>query len=160
MSYAIIWIWKTHRCLSIQSQKNLFRIYSDPDLDDTVQNAILASLKKRWKAADQDVFIMAVFLNPYICRHCFNHTALTEANLYNIVACIFECIFSQKADLDMLKSSQTMHKARQSSQAQTYHLIRWPQYTSQRWIITTDDILHDMIMTEQNQPLDLVLIWT
>jgi hypothetical protein len=41
---------------------------------------------------------MAVFLNPYICRHCFNHTALTE-DLCNIVACIFECIFSQKADL-------------------------------------------------------------
>jgi hypothetical protein len=59
---------------------------------------------KQWKAADQDVFIVVVFLNLYICRRCFNHAALTEANLYNIVAHIFECIFSQKADLDMLKA--------------------------------------------------------
>jgi hypothetical protein len=83
---------------------NLFRIYSNPELDNTIRNAILASLEKRWKAADQDVFIVAIFLNPYIRGRCFNRAAITEANLYNIIARVFERIFLQKADINMLKA--------------------------------------------------------
>ncbi|KAH9954167.1 ribonuclease H-like domain-containing protein [Lactifluus volemus] len=39
---------------------NLYHIYSDPKLDEAIQNKILGSLEKRWAAADQNVFIAAV----------------------------------------------------------------------------------------------------
>jgi hypothetical protein len=83
---------------------NLFRIYSNPELDTEVRTVILASLERRWAKADQDVFIVAVFLNPYIRGRCFSRAALTEATLYNTTKRVFERIFGQSADLDLLKA--------------------------------------------------------
>ncbi|KAL6302503.1 ribonuclease H-like domain-containing protein [Sparassis latifolia] len=57
---------------------NLYRIYSSPDTEDQVQSKILDSLEKRWKKADQDVFILAVFFNPYTRGRCFDRAALTK----------------------------------------------------------------------------------
>jgi hypothetical protein len=39
---------------------NLYRIYSDAQLEDAVQTKVLTSLEKRWAAADQETFIAAV----------------------------------------------------------------------------------------------------
>lgn len=83
---------------------NLFHIYSNPNLDPAIHNAILGSLEKWWAVADQEVFITAVLLNPYICARYLSWTALTEASLYNIITCIFKQIFGQKADLNLLKA--------------------------------------------------------
>jgi hypothetical protein len=46
----------------------LHRIYSNLDSveDSEVGDKILASLEKRWAAADQEPFIAAVVLNPYL----------------------------------------------------------------------------------------------
>jgi hypothetical protein len=65
---------------------NLYRIYSNLEFDVEVRTAILASLEKRWAKADQEVFILAVFLNPYIRHCCFSHSALTDADIYNMAA--------------------------------------------------------------------------
>jgi len=51
---------------------NLYCIYSTLEFDVEVCTAILASLKKWWVKADQEVFILAVFLNPYIHHWCFS----------------------------------------------------------------------------------------
>jgi hypothetical protein len=64
----------------------------------------LGSLEKRWAKADQEVFILAVFLNPYIRRRCFSRSALTEADLYNMAARVFERLFGKKAGIDFLKA--------------------------------------------------------
>jgi len=45
---------------------NLYRIYNNPDLDEPLRNRILWSLSKRWRAADQDIFILSMLLHPYI----------------------------------------------------------------------------------------------
>ena len=83
---------------------NLFHIYSNPTLDSQIREAILSSLEKRWAKADQDVFILAVFLNPYIRQHPFSRAALTHANVYEIAARVFKRIFGQDPDLDFLKA--------------------------------------------------------
>ena len=57
---------------------NLFHIYSNPALDPQIWAAILGSLEKHWAKGDQDVFILAVFLNPYIQQHPFSRAALTH----------------------------------------------------------------------------------
>jgi len=40
-------------------------------MDSTIGDAVLNSIDKRWKKVDQDVFILAVFLNPYVRTSCF-----------------------------------------------------------------------------------------
>ena len=53
------------------------QIYKDSELEFERVSclAILGSLEKRWKPADQDLFVAAVILNPFIGqqRLCFNH---------------------------------------------------------------------------------------
>ena len=73
-------------------------------MDLQIQAKIQGSLEKRWAKADQDVFILAVFLNPYVWRRAFSHVALTHANIYEIAARLLTCIFDQQPDLNFLKA--------------------------------------------------------
>jgi hypothetical protein len=79
-------------------------MYLDPTLDPQIRTGILGSLEKQWAKADQDVFILAVFLNPYIQQQPFSHAALTHANIYEITARLFMCIFNRQSNLQFLKS--------------------------------------------------------
>jgi hypothetical protein len=47
---------------------NLYCIYSNLNLeeDSDVRNQVLASLEKRWAAANQDPFIATIVLNPFL----------------------------------------------------------------------------------------------
>jgi len=65
---------------------NLYRIYSDPALDDAVRAQVLNSLSKCWLQMDQDAFISAVIMNPYVCWKGFAHgnPLLSPVGLYNI----------------------------------------------------------------------------
>ena len=83
---------------------NLFHIYSNPALDSQIQVGIQGSLEKRWAKADQDVLILAVFLNPYILWRAFSRVALTHAKIYEIAVCLLTRIFNQQPDLDFLKA--------------------------------------------------------
>jgi hypothetical protein len=51
---------------------NLYHIYLNPDLDAEVQDKVLGSLEKCWAAADQDPFITAIVLNPYLRGQCLS----------------------------------------------------------------------------------------
>ena len=41
--------------------------------DEGLRTALLASIEKRWNASDQDVFIAAALLNPYVHTGPFNN---------------------------------------------------------------------------------------
>jgi hypothetical protein len=45
---------------------NLYRIFSNDKFDLDIRRSVLRSLEKRWAKQDQDVFILAVILNPWI----------------------------------------------------------------------------------------------
>jgi len=49
---------------------NLYQIYNNADLEGPLCDWVLWSLSKRWKAADQDVFILSVVLHPWIRGCC------------------------------------------------------------------------------------------
>lgn len=70
--------------------------------DENLQLGATNSLEKRWKKADQDIFIVAVFLNPYIRAKLFRQQFLTEAQLYNIVERLYERLMCCKADLGFM----------------------------------------------------------
>ena len=94
-------MWLDHVLLTLG---NLFRIYSDPRLDLQIQKTILGSLEKHWAKADQDVFILAVFLNPYIQWQPLSLTALTNAGICEVAAWVFTHIFNKDPDLNFLKA--------------------------------------------------------
>jgi hypothetical protein len=61
-------------------------------------------LEKHWAKADQDVFILAVFLNPYIQQWAFSHMALTHAKICEIAVHLLTRIINQQPDLNFLKA--------------------------------------------------------
>ncbi|KAH9048292.1 ribonuclease H-like domain-containing protein, partial [Lactarius hengduanensis] len=79
---------------------NLYRIYSDAQLEDAVQTKVLASLEKRWAAADQDPFIAAVILNPFLRGTCFSRedVTLTPIGLCNMLKRLHLRIFRCEVD--------------------------------------------------------------
>ncbi|KAF7971231.1 hypothetical protein HWV62_21648 [Athelia sp. TMB] len=83
---------------------NLYHIYSDPILDSHLRQGLLASLEKRWAAADQDVFILAAFFNPYIRAAPFSESVLLQSVLYNMAEHVFNCFHSSKPDLDFMRA--------------------------------------------------------
>ena len=81
---------------------NLYRIYSDPMLDSAVSSQVLSSLSERWSQMDQDAFISAVVMNPYIRSKCFarGNPQLAPIGLYNIVKRTFCRMLRTEPDLD------------------------------------------------------------
>jgi len=88
--------------MTILTWGNLYRIYSDPTLDSAVSSQVLNSLSKRWSQMDQDTFISAVVMNPYIRSRCFarGNPQLTPIGLYNIMKCTFHRMLRTEPDLD------------------------------------------------------------
>ncbi|KAH9955968.1 hypothetical protein BGW80DRAFT_1257947 [Lactifluus volemus] len=82
---------------------NLHCIYSNLNLeeDSDVRNQVLTSLEKRWAAADQDPFIAAVVLNPFL-RGDFlgRHIALTPIGLCNMLKRLHSRVFRVAVDAD------------------------------------------------------------
>lgn len=69
--------------------------------DEDIRLGILKSLEKRWKKADQDIFVVAVFLNPFIRATLFKKEFLTEAQLYTIVERVYVHVMRCSADEDL-----------------------------------------------------------
>ena len=64
----------------------LYFDYGHPDIEPAVWEQVRKSLDMRWQKSDQDVFIMAIVLNPYLRDRCFNRqvTNLTPMGLSHI----------------------------------------------------------------------------
>lgn len=69
---------------------NLHRIYSQPRVEAAVRRAVVDSLEKRWKAADQEVFILAVLFNPFYRTTAFSDRQLGRADLAHMCRRAYE----------------------------------------------------------------------
>jgi hypothetical protein len=80
----------------------LFHTYNDPRVEVTVREKIHESLERRWKNADQDLFISALLLNPFIRDKIFtgSRIELSRVGLYNIVKRVAERILRVTTDAD------------------------------------------------------------
>src|ERR1700676_4746950 len=78
---------------------NLYHIYS---LEAPICDQVLSSLKKQWCAANQDVFILAMHLHPWIQGCCFVKT-LSRSTLYNMVDKVFCRVFEEEPNLNLLQ---------------------------------------------------------
>ncbi|THU83160.1 hypothetical protein K435DRAFT_571524, partial [Dendrothele bispora CBS 962.96] len=57
------------------------------NIDHRVCNAVIASIEKRWKKADQEIFILAVVFNPYIRSRAFDpsNELASAGRMWNLV---------------------------------------------------------------------------
>ncbi|CDO68373.1 hypothetical protein BN946_scf184815.g20 [Trametes cinnabarina] len=69
---------------------------------------ILGFIERRWEkiAHDREIFILALLLNPYIRRDCFNRNnpALTEASLWSMFKRLFRQVMQQDADVEVMQA--------------------------------------------------------
>lgn len=81
---------------------NLYQIYGSPEINYRVRTCVRKSLEKRWLPMEQELFIIAVYLNPYIRGAAFSTTnpVVKPINLYNIAKQLFQRFFDIEPDLD------------------------------------------------------------
>ncbi|TFY78156.1 hypothetical protein EWM64_g5859 [Hericium alpestre] len=82
---------RLHRTYSIMRQETAGAYLND---DEHPVTAILDSLEKHWLKADQDLFIAALFLNPFVnCRKLFNGSVMVTAVIMGILKCLYMRVF-------------------------------------------------------------------
>ncbi|KAH9884537.1 ribonuclease H-like domain-containing protein [Cubamyces lactineus] len=82
---------------------NLFRIYNSDNIEPDVRERMTKQLEFHWNkgaGVDQGIFILAVFLNPYIRGYCFNREALSTADLITVAEDTFARLFGCDPDAD------------------------------------------------------------
>jgi hypothetical protein len=69
--------------------------------------AIINSIEKRWDKADQDVFIAAVILNPFVKTAPFSSQSrlMTQASILSLLKCLYSRFFSITEEEEELKES-------------------------------------------------------
>lgn len=72
-----------------------------------VKECLLASIQKRWLKTDQDSFILAVILNPYIPTTLFkkSNTYATSAGVYGLVRRLWARFFPRRHDSDLFDAA-------------------------------------------------------
>ena len=71
---------------------NLYRIYNMGLIEPEIRVSVLSSLEKRWDAADQELFIVTLCLNPYIQHQAFKAT-LPRMELISMAERVFKRVF-------------------------------------------------------------------
>ena len=78
---------------------NLYHTYSADEIEPDVRDHMLGKLEARWeKNADQDLFILAGFLNPYVRASCFNQQVLCGQDIVNLAIRVFTRLFECKPE--------------------------------------------------------------
>ncbi|QRV73696.1 hAT family dimerization protein [Ceratobasidium sp. AG-Ba] len=102
----------------------LYQLFDDPNVDAEVRARVLASLELRWRKADQDAFILAVFFHPYIrCRLFSPNSPDFCANaLYTVVRRVFERVFQKEPDSGLFEAFMSYYNWTDEFSAESWHL--------------------------------------
>ncbi|KAF8256976.1 hypothetical protein EI94DRAFT_1761551, partial [Lactarius quietus] len=108
---------------------NLYRIYSNLSLPDDLdmRDEVLASLEKRWAAVDQDPFIAAIILNPFL-RGDFlarQHIALTPIGLCNMLKRLHSRVFQMDVDTSFHAAFMDYFNRREEFSPESMALVDW-----------------------------------
>ncbi|CAE6454793.1 unnamed protein product [Rhizoctonia solani] len=106
----------------------LYHTFSHLGFNPKIRECVLESLERRWGKADQDPFILAVFLNPFIRARLFSrqNTSLNRSALYGVVKRVFRRVFCRENDLELYEAFLDYYDSRNE-----FHPDRW-DYEEQR----------------------------
>ena len=119
---------------------NLYRIYSNLDsVDDSdVRDGILNSLEKRWAAADQEPFIAAVVLNPFLRGDFLGRDiALTPIGLCNMLKRLQLRVFRVEADEDFQAAFMDYYNRCEEFSPEAMALTDWLDMSQMKVSYTT-----------------------
>jgi hypothetical protein len=87
---------------------NLYRIF-DRNVDPLVKSTVTKSLERRWAKTDQELMILAVFLNPYIRDRAFNRSKLPSMSLYHMLLRAYQRFYGRDAttDIELMKTFES-----------------------------------------------------
>lgn len=78
-----------------------------PDSNDPEVSAILASIEKRWKKADQDVFITTIILNPFLKATPFQCLpSMATADILTLLQWLWLRLYKMPASLSLFTDIQ------------------------------------------------------
>src|SRR6266545_6015773 len=119
---------------------NLYRIYSNLNPEDSgVHDKILASLEKHWRAADQEPFIVAVVLNPYLRGDFLGRDiALTPIRLCNMLKRLQLHVFREEADVDFQAAFMDYYNKHAEFFPEAMALVDWK--TMAQWNVSFLDL--------------------
>ena len=84
---------------------HLHRVFSDASLliESELREKVLDSLEKRWAKIDQDVFLMAIVLNPYLRLSRFNreNPYLTEASMWTVFRRVYTRMLGEQPNHEL-----------------------------------------------------------
>jgi hypothetical protein len=122
---------------------NLYRIYSVANIEDAVQTKILSSLEKRWAAADQDPFIAAVVLNPFLRGRCLSraNTTLTPIGLCNLLKRLHLRVFKCEVDSHFQSAFMDYYNGREEFSDEFLSLDGW-EVAAKQQVSLCNDILY------------------
>ncbi|KAK1235356.1 hypothetical protein PQX77_001429 [Marasmius sp. AFHP31] len=106
-----------HVLLTLGNLYCLFNELSLGDKDDvSICKAMHQSLHLWWGRAEQELMILAVFLNPYIRYQCFNPNALPPVNLFHMVYRAYEWLMRKPvaSTTEFLKAQRNYFESRGS----------------------------------------------
>lgn len=87
--------------------KQFFTIYQSQPSSTLAANAVLASLARRWEKSDQDIFIVAVFLNPNLqCRLFHSQSGITIGHIYSLMRNLWERFYRTPVPFSLFSSIQ------------------------------------------------------
>lgn len=106
----------------------LYRTYLSKEIEDEVSAGILTSLQSRWaKNADHTIFILAVFLNPYIRHQAFrsDNPLLCPMGLYNLATQAYRRLFQTRADSGFMAAFWDYQEGRAEFSEERMNLSSW-----------------------------------
>ena len=105
---------------------NLYWIYSSSTIEAPIRDRVLGSLEKRWRVADQDVFILAMHLHPWIRGRCFAKT-LSRSGLYNMAENVYKRVFEQEPGWGLLREFMDYSEGLGVYSDESMRLAYWKQ---------------------------------
>ncbi|KAF8879107.1 hypothetical protein CPB84DRAFT_1751754 [Gymnopilus junonius] len=142
---AIPWNAANNPQTQLFSDKWLLKNVFIPDqciLSGRVLDAHVKMVEDRVEGKVKDIFILAVFFNPYIHHEIFHPSALPERDLFKVVKHIFEQVYNQKSDIHLMTAYTDYRRKRSEFAFDKTEL---------------EDVAQ--MCSEPNLPLDLVFLW-
>ena len=86
----------------------LYHKFCDSTLDSSICEAACKSLEKHWKKADQDIFLLAVVLNPYLRVSCFSERSPYRnfPNVWHLFQKVFLRLYGIEPNLEFRSTLQ------------------------------------------------------
>ncbi|KAG8791459.1 hypothetical protein FRC12_009168 [Ceratobasidium sp. 428] len=123
----------------------LYYVFLHLAFNPKILKVVLESLERRWGKADQDSFILAVFLNPFIRGRLFNreNILLNRSALYGIVKRVFRRLFRRDNDLELYEAFLDYYEFRS-------------EFSPDRWDYQEQQALHE----RAGKSLNMINIWS